>query len=191
MFLAAGCGKYGEKYAASDNDISTAGDEPRLTDADFTDEKVRAKDGCDELVEKKSEGRQHTTDIDEKVEYEQNPPMSGNHYQVATEWGIYDEPVKDVQAVHNLEHGHIWISYKGLSKEEQATLDKHVRVNPFHLLVAPRKDNPKKGVYYTTWTKQVYCAKPSEAALQYMIDNWRDQGPELFTDDESKAMGAG
>jgi kynureninase len=49
----------------------------------------------------------------------------------------------------------------------------------------PRKKNPKDGVYLTAWTAQMYCKKPSKAALQHMIDEWRDQGPELFTNDAS------
>jgi hypothetical protein len=41
-------------------------------------------------------------------------------------------------------------------------------------------------VYYTVWTHQIYCKQPSKAALQYMIDNYRDQGPELFMEDQQK-----
>ena len=55
-------------------------------------------------------------------------------------------------------------------------MDGDARINPYHLMVLPRKANPKKGVYYTAWTAQMYCERPSKAALQHMIDEWRDRG---------------
>lgn len=189
LLVAAGCGEYGKRYVADDDGSSITGEEPRITEADFEDPKVRAADGCGELEEFKSEGRGHTTDINEKVDYKNNPPHSGNHYQVASEWGLYDKQQPDVQTTHNLEHGHIIISHKGLKDAQVEELLKTARINPFHLLVQPRPANPKDGVFYTAWTKQIFCKQPSEAALQFLIDNWRDQGPELFTDDPSKGMG--
>lgn len=186
--VATGCGQYGQRYTGEDDAAPTAAsDEKPITDQEFDDE-AREADGCTELEEFESEGSTHTTDPNEKVEYEHNPPHSGDHYQIAADWGIYDEQQADVSTVHNLEHGHIVISHKGLSDEEERELLEHVRTNPFHLLLQPRKANPKDGVYYTAWTAQIYCEKPSAAALQLMIDEWRDQGPELFTDDPSRSM---
>ncbi len=183
-FVAAGCGEFGQRYEGDDSsaNVSASGEEKRITDERF-DDAVRERDGCTEVEEFESEGRTHTTDPDEKVEYENNPPHSGNHYQVAEEWGLYDEQQPDVSTVHNLEHGHIVISHKGLSNEQEETLLDHARINPFHLLVMPREQNPKDGVYYTAWAAQMFCERPSKAGLQFMVDEWRDQGPELFTDD--------
>jgi hypothetical protein len=45
------------------------------------------------------------------VDYPQSPPAGGPH---APEWldcGAYDEPVRDELAVHDLEHGTVWIAY--------------------------------------------------------------------------------
>ncbi len=187
--VAAGCGEFGQRYEGDgDSQASSTSEERKVTDEKF-DEKVRERDGCTEVEEFESEGRTHTTDPEEKVKYEHNPPHSGNHYQVAEDWGLYDEQQPDVATVHNLEHGHIVITHKGLSDKEQGTLLDQARINNYHLVVMPRKQNPKDGVYYTAWTAQLFCEKPSAAALQYMIENWRDQGPELFTEDP--AMGGG
>lgn len=51
------------------------------------------------------------------------------------------------------------------------------------------KEKPAKvrpGIYYSAWTAQMYCRHPSAPALQFMIDEWRDQGPELFSTDAGK-----
>lgn len=182
--VAAGCGQYGKRYTGSEEAAGRqSGEERRVTDEKF-DAAARKEDGCTEVEEFESEGSSHTSDPDEKVDYQHSPPHSGDHYQVPAEWGLYDEQQADVATVHNLEHGHLVISHKGLSEKEERELYEHAKRNPFHLLVQPRKSNPKDGVYYTAWTAQVHCKQPSAAALQHMIDNWRDQGPELFTDDK-------
>jgi hypothetical protein len=184
--VAAGCGQYGKRYEGSGDSAANAatGEEKRVSDETF-DDAVRKRDGCTEVEEFESEGSTHTNDPEEKVKYKHNPPHSGDHYEVAEEWGLYDEQRPDVETVHNLEHGHIVITHKGLSEKEQDELLEQARINPYHLLVMPRKQNPKDGVFYTAWTAQLFCERPSAAALQYMIDEWRDQGPELFTDDAS------
>lgn len=186
--LLAGCGQYGKKYTGEATRAAGDGEETPITDEKF-DEQVRKRDGCTEVREFESEGSSHRSDIDDEVDYKHNPPHSGDHYQVAAEWGVYDKQLRDVQVVHNLEHGHIAITYKGLTDDQREELLEHVEKNRFHLLVHPRDDNPKKGVYYTAWTAQLYCRQPSAAALQYMIENWRDKGPELLTDDPAKGHG--
>lgn len=179
----AGCGEFGQRYDGSDDQAAAANEERQVSDERF-DDAARKRDGCTEVEEFESEGSTH---VETAVDYEHNPPHSGDHGPVPVDWGLYDETQSDEATVHNLEHGHIVITHKGLSDEQQDELLDHARINPFHLVVMPRKDNPKKGVYYTAWTAQLYCERPSAAALQHMIDNWRDQGPELFTDDPGGA----
>lgn len=178
--VATGCGEYGKRYTGADADRPTnASDETPITDKPF-DAAARKAAGCTEIKEFESEGSTHTED---KVTYENNPPHSGDHNPVPAEWGLYDKPQPENKTTHNLEHGHIVVSYKGLSDADEKELYELARINPYHLLVQPRDKNPKKGVYYTAWTAQLYCERPSAPALQYMIDEWRDQGPELYTDD--------
>ena len=189
--LVAGCGEFGKRYSGSSDDTANAAnaaEEKRVTDEKF-DDAARKAAGCTDVQEYDSEGSTHTTDLSEKVEYEVNPPVSGDHYQIAAPWGLYDSEDKQTEEItHNLEHGHIVITHKGLSKAQEDDLLDQARINAYHLLVMPRKENPKDGVFYSAWTAQIYCEEPSAPALQYMIDNWRDQGPELFTDDESMGL---
>lgn len=189
--VAAGCGQYGKQYTGEGGEQRASGEERQITDEKF-DAAARKKDGCTEVEEFESEGSTHTSDPDEKVDYQHNPPHSGDHYEVTVEWGRYDKQQPDVQTVHNLEHGHLVISHKGLTDAQEQELEEQVKINDFHIVLQPREANPKKGVYYTAWTAQLYCREPSAAALQYMIDNWRDQGPELFTNDTGGGdMGTG
>jgi hypothetical protein len=186
LLIAGGCGQYGKQYKAADKAATASGREAVVTKAKF-DDAARKEAGCGELEEFKSEGQGHTTDPSEKVDYKHNPPHSGQHYQVPLDWGLYDTEQRDVEWVHNLEHGHIVMLYRGLTSKQRNQLLDDARINPYHLLVIPRKKNPKPGVYYMAWAHQIYCERPSKAALQYMITNYRDQGPELFTTDAAKS----
>ena len=46
-----------------------------------------------------------------EVSYEQSPPVGGNHNPVWQNSGFYEEPLRDENAVHTLEHGAVWITY--------------------------------------------------------------------------------
>ena len=45
------------------------------------------------------------------VTYPQSPPVGGPHAPVWLDCGVYDQPVRAENAVHDLEHGAVWISY--------------------------------------------------------------------------------
>jgi len=55
-------------------------------------------------------GRGHVP-VGTKVQYNSNPPTSGQHYAEWTKAGVYDAPLDDRNLVHSLEHGYIIISY--------------------------------------------------------------------------------
>jgi hypothetical protein len=57
------------------------------------------------------EGVSHTNGPCEHVSYLTNPPSSGTHYGIWTEFKTYDTPVPEGFWVHSLEHGAVVISY--------------------------------------------------------------------------------
>jgi len=50
--------------------------------------------------------------------YNSNPPTSGPHYAEPADWGVYDRELPDEQLIHNLEHGHVWLSYRDPNDQE-------------------------------------------------------------------------
>jgi hypothetical protein len=46
------------------------------------------------------------------IDYDMSPPAGGEHSNVWQNCGIYDQPVEDSQAVHSMEHGAVWITYR-------------------------------------------------------------------------------
>jgi hypothetical protein len=56
------------------------------------------------------------------------PPTSGAHWATAAQWSTYDSQQPFERTVHNLEHGGIVITYKGLTDQELVKLKEVVRV---------------------------------------------------------------
>ncbi|MDO8503966.1 MAG: DUF3105 domain-containing protein [bacterium] len=65
-------------------------------------------------------GRNHVPD-GTVVEYNSNPPTSGNHYADPTRVGVYTNPVSDGHLIHSLEHGYVILSYNCLEKVSQVS----------------------------------------------------------------------
>lgn len=86
------------------------------------------------------EGREHVSNT-ESVEYKTNPPTSGNHYADAIDWGIYDYELQDERVVHGLEHGGIWISYKGVDEDTVKKIEAIARKYPNRVIASPRPEN--------------------------------------------------
>ena len=70
-----------------------------------------------DVQEYKNQGTDHISESGD-FEYNSNPPTSGPHYGQAPSWGFYSEPIDDESALHAVEHGGVWVSYKELSEPE-------------------------------------------------------------------------
>jgi hypothetical protein len=110
------------------------------------------------------------------VKYAQTPPVGGNHSSVWLNCGIYDKPVANENAVHDMEHGAVWITYQpNLPAAQLATLTSQVKgktyldLSPYPGLPAP--------VVASAWGKQLTLSSPSDPRLAKFISAYR-QGPQ-------------
>jgi Protein of unknown function (DUF3105) len=111
------------------------------------------------------------------------PPTSGRHYVSPLVFGQYDQPVLEIQAVHNLEHGAVIVQYG--DKVSARTADKITawyREDPNAVVVAPL---PKLGdkIALTAWTKWAECSKFDEKAFNAFRKAFRYKAPEKFPPD--------
>lgn len=97
--------------------------------------------------------RQHTQGT---VDYEQQPPVGGSHNPV---WlgcmgTVYDEPVPNENAVHSLEHGAVWVTYKpGIPDDQRKELAQRVQGQPYTLM-SPYPDQ-QSPIVLTAWGHQL------------------------------------
>ena len=81
--------------------------------------------------------RTHTTD---DVTYPQDPPAGGAHAPVWLDCGVYDVPVREENAVHDLEHGTVWITHDpDLSADDVDALADQL---PGNGIMSPREGLP-------------------------------------------------
>jgi len=105
----------------------------------------------------------HTPD---DVDYPQSPPVGGEHAPEWLECGVYDVPVREENAVHDLEHGTVWISYNpdlgdGDVDELASELPQNGILAPYPGLTAP--------VVVTVWGKQLALVDPDDPRLELFI----------------------
>ena len=63
--------------------------------------------------------------------------MGGEHFAAWLDCGVYDAPVPDEVAVHDLEHGAVWITYDAdaLDAEQVAALEDALPEQRHHVAV--------------------------------------------------------
>ena len=116
---------------------------------------------------------------DEDIDYEQVPPIGGPHDPEWLACGAFDEPVRDENAVHDLEHGTVWITYDpSLADDEVAALEASLPedgiISPYPGLPAP--------VVVTVWGAQLQLTGPDDPRLALFLDEYGDgsTAPEAF-----------
>lgn len=141
--------------------------------------------GCTVREDEEESADHVTTD----VEYEQNPPESGDHDPSPSREGIYppDGPPDLEQSVHALEHGRINIQYKPgtpqlrIDQLEKLFEEEVQGIAGYKTLVFQNQTNMEYAVAATAWTRALTCPswndKVFDAIRAFRRDNV-DKGPE-------------
>jgi hypothetical protein len=129
------------------------------------------------------EGRTHI-DASTKVEYNTNPPTSGNHDPQPAGDGVYDKAFSALDMrhfVHTLEHGRIEVQYDpSLRKRRIDQLGGLFNEDPYHMVLMPNNKMHYQ-VAATAWGHLIGFDKVTDQtfdALRAFRDRYRDQGPE-------------
>lgn len=108
------------------------------------------------------------------------PPAGGEHYNIWQNCGIYAEPIQTGNAVHSMEHGALWITYRpDLASDEISELESLVRGETFLLLSPyPGQESP---IVLTSWGIQLAVDSASDGRIPQFIERYRlgPQTPEL------------
>ncbi|PKQ19073.1 MAG: hypothetical protein CVT68_00310 [Actinobacteria bacterium HGW-Actinobacteria-8] len=107
------------------------------------------------------------------------PPTGGDHDPVVQNCGYYAEPIRSENALHSLEHGAVWVTYRpGLDDAQVATLRDLAEANPY-MLVSPFKDLASD-VVATAWGVQVELDSAQDERLEPFLQRYLqgEQTPE-------------
>jgi hypothetical protein len=119
---------------------------------------------------------QSRTHVDGCVAYPVSPPIGGDHNPVWSTCGFYTSAVPNEHAVHDLEHGAVWIAF-GVKVGAPAlnTIRAEVAKSPF-ILASPY---PGLGstVVLTAWTRQLTLTSVTDPRFDKFITTYL-QGPQ-------------
>ncbi|GIG00743.1 DUF3105 domain-containing protein [Catellatospora citrea] len=102
--------------------------------------------------------------------YEQNPPVGGTHSYVWQQCmgNVYDAPIPKEHAVHSLEHGAVWITYrKDLPADQVAALAAKVEGKEM-MLLSPVADLDKP-ISLQAWSYQLKVDNASDPRIDDFI----------------------
>ncbi|MGB8651980.1 MAG: DUF3105 domain-containing protein [Mycobacteriales bacterium] len=108
--------------------------------------------------------------------YDQSPPVGGPHAPVWLRCDVYAQPVPEVFAVHSIEHGGIWISYRpDLPKTSVDTLALLQKTNVEYVLVAPYP-GLSAPIVVTTWGLQLRLDSVDDPRLREFLQTYAGGG---------------
>jgi len=114
------------------------------------------------------------------VVYDHTPPAGGAHSAVWQNCGIYGQPVQNEHAVHSMEHGAVWITYRpDLTAGSVAQLRDFVRSHAVgrqgYLLLSPYR-GLSSPVVASTWGAQLALTGPSDPRLAAFVSRYAGGG---------------
>jgi hypothetical protein len=125
-------------------------------------------------------GHNHVTG---PVTYSVTPPVGGDHNPTPMTCGVYTKPVPNEYAVHDMEHGAIWITYQpSLSQSEVSQLksfvgrqtvltpaggkgSRYMDLTPYPGLPSP--------IVVSSWGFQLRLSSPTDPRLQQFVNKFR------------------
>ena len=133
----------------------------------------------------------HVEELPDDYEYNSIPATSGQHNPQTAIWNLYDEPVPEINYVHNLEHGGVVVQYgSGVPASAVTPVSDWYQQDTNGLIVAPlapeleeEAPNLADKLVLTSWTHMMTCTTFDEGAFDDFVDDFRGpQGdaPEKF-----------
>jgi hypothetical protein len=109
------------------------------------------------------------------VNYPMTPPAGGPHHPVWQTCGVYSEPIINEHAVHSLEHGAIWITYRPDLPADQIEQLANLTRQSTHRLLSPFPglDSP---IVLSAWGAQLKVNDPNDGRIGSFITRF-EQGP--------------
>jgi len=109
--------------------------------------------------------------VEGPIHYDRNPPTNGDHAPLWQNCGYYPEPIQDRHAVHSMDHGVVWITYRPhLPQQQFETLrsygdENYVMVSPYPGQHAP--------VIATSWRVQLELESADDPRLEKFVDQFK------------------
>jgi hypothetical protein len=112
------------------------------------------------------DSRDHTQ---EAVDYAQTPPVGGPHNEIWQSCGFYAEPILNETAVHSMEHGAVWITFRADLPSDQVEQIQSLAQQEFVLASPWGGDDLPAPIVFSAWGVQLWLESlPDPAADEFM-----------------------
>jgi len=109
--------------------------------------------------------------VEGPIDYDRRPPTNGDHDPLWQNCGFYEEPVEDRHAVHSMDHGVVWITYRpDLPEQQIESLRSYGKENYVIASPYPGQDAP---VIATSWRVQLELNGTEDPRLRRFVDQFR------------------
>ncbi|MEA9985916.1 DUF3105 domain-containing protein [Subtercola vilae] len=105
--------------------------------------------------------RNHVTG---SVTYAQVPPVGGNHAPVWLNCGVYDQAVPNENAVHDLEHGAVWVTYDATQITGDTLTKLRAELPTTYIVLSPYVGLPSP-VVASAWGAQIQLTGVDDTRL--------------------------
>lgn len=115
-----------------------------------------------------------------RVAYEQSPPAGGAHNPAWQNCGVYDRALYDEYAVHSMEHGAVWITYKAGTPPDQIQALKTLVEGRSYTLLSPH-ESQSAPLVLTAWNKQLELQGVNDKTIKAFLQAYEQGGeaPEI------------
>lgn len=131
----------------------------------------------------KDQGRTHVPALPPNFKYNTVPGTSGQHSNQTVIYGPYDQPISEINYVHNLEHGAVGIQYGDKVPEATVTqILEYYNADPNGLIVGP---DPRLGdqIALTSWTHIAKGKTFNKDVFDTFLEEFGFKGPESCKND--------
>ncbi|MCP2636393.1 DUF3105 domain-containing protein [Microbacterium sp. HD4P20] len=111
--------------------------------------------------------------VEGDVEYEQTPPAGGDHNVAWLNCGVYTEPVPNVNAVHSLEHGAVWVTYDPAQVTEADITALEDQLPNTYTVLSPYEDMDRP-IAISAWNAQLKLDSADDPRIEeFLTAYWR------------------
>ncbi|MDQ3898644.1 MAG: DUF3105 domain-containing protein, partial [Actinomycetota bacterium] len=112
------------------------------------------------------------------VAYAQVPPVGGAHHPLTMPCTYYDQPVPNERAVHSLEHGAVWITYRPDVAPADIDVLAALARSRRDVLVSPWPEGLPSPVVASAWGRQLQLQSVGDPRLPEFVRAYAGHGPE-------------
>ena len=120
-------------------------------------------DGLDVAAEEEL-ARDH---VATQVDYPRTVPVGGQHNGAWQNCGVYDQPIAPEHAVHSLEHGAVWVTYRPDLPEDQVQELRELAEDERYALMSPVPEQ-ESPILLTAWGRQLELERPGDEVEKFL-----------------------